>query len=47
MCLLEEFKEGTTERVRISVVAMKAKQWEEVGGSVGGSRKHLLPGFGT
>lgn len=47
MCLLGEFKERTIEGARIAVVDMKAKRWEEVGGSVRGSRKHLLPGFGT
>lgn len=47
MCLSGEFKEGTTERARISGVDMKAKWWEEVGDSIGGSGKHPLPGFGT
>lgn len=47
MCLLGEFKEGTTERARISGVDMKAKWWEEVGGSLRGSGKYLLPGFRT
>lgn len=47
MCLLGEFKERTIERAGISGVDMKAKWWEEVGGSIRGSGKFLLPAFGT